>query len=119
MSRRINAGEGLAMIKTTVVAAKIALGFSLSAFADSTFSVAHDVCGSWLASGPIKKCAYSYDRGHYNIDATIDMDGIEARQACPQLADDVAAVTDAFRDQGWKLRLFTPYGDPIARCGLH
>ena len=107
------------MMKTTLVAAEIALGFSLPASADSTSDIAHQVCGLWLASRPMTECTYSYDRGHYNIDATVDMDGIEARRACPQLADDVASVTLAFRGQGWKLRLFTPYGDPIARCGLH
>ena len=107
------------MIKTTVIAVEIALGLSSPAFADSTFSIARQVCGSWMASGPIRACSFSYDRGRYNIDATVDMDGIEARQFCPQLADNIAAVTDAFSGQGWKLQLFTPYGDPVAHCSLH
>jgi hypothetical protein len=62
------------MTNTTVVAAAIALGFSLPAFADSAFNVADRVCGAWLASGPITKCSYGYDRGHYHIDATVNLD---------------------------------------------
>ena len=107
------------MMKTTLMAAEIALGFSLPAFADSAFDVADRVCGSWLASGPMTECSYSYDRGHYNIDATINMDGIQARRTCPRLAADIAAATPAFSGQIWKLRLFSPYGEPIARCGLY
>jgi hypothetical protein len=107
------------MMKTILVATEIAFGLSVPALAESTFDIADEVCGSWLVSGPMTECSYSYDRGHYNIDATIDMDGIQARQVCPQLADTIAAVTSAFSDQSWRLRLFTPYGEPIARCRLH
>ncbi len=108
------------MKKKTFAAAGIALGFTLPAFADSPFDIAYQVCGAWLSAGPVTECSYRYDRGRYNIDATIkDMDGIRARRACPQLADNIAAVTSAFSDQGWKLRLFTPYGEAIAHCRLH
>jgi hypothetical protein len=48
-----NTGEDLAMMKTTFVVAEIALGFSLPASADSTFDIAHQVCGWWLASRPM------------------------------------------------------------------
>ena len=107
------------MTKIAVVAAAIALGLSLPAFADNAFDVADQVCGSWLASGPITECSYGYDRGHYHIDATINLDGYEAWRVSPQFAAGIAAVTPAFNGQLWKLRLFSPYGEPIAYCGLY
>ena len=107
------------MLRATVVAAEIALACTLPALADSKFEVADGICISWLASGPFTECFYSYDRGHYNINATIDLDGIHARRACPYLADTIAAFTDIFSDQQWRLRLFTPYGEPVAYCHLH
>jgi hypothetical protein len=106
------------MTKIAVVAAAIALGLSLPAFADNAFDVADQVCGAWLASGPITECSYGYDRGHYHIDATINLDGYEAWRVCPQFAAGIAATTPAFNGQLWKLRLFSPYGEPIAYCGL-
>ena len=109
------------MIKTTVLAAAIALGFGLPALADNPFDAANRVCGAWLALGPITKCSYGYDRGHYHIDATIPInaDGYDAWRACPQFAARIAAVSPAFSTQLWKLRLFSQYGEPIASCGLY
>jgi hypothetical protein len=53
-----------------------------------------------------------------SIDATINLGGYEAWRVCPQFAAGIAATTPAFNGQLWKLRLFSPYGEPIAYCGL-
>ena len=107
------------MLRVTVVAAGIALTFSMPAFADRAFEAADEVCGAWLTSGPITTCSYGYDRGHYHIDATINLDGYEAWRVCPKFAAEIAAVTPAFNSQLWKLRLFSPYGELTAFCGLY
>ncbi|HTM17976.1 MAG TPA: hypothetical protein VL135_13765 [Terracidiphilus sp.] len=62
--------------------------------------------------------ARAADRGMASIDATINLGGYEAWRVYPQFAAGIAATTPAFNGQLWKLRLFSPYGEPIAYCGL-
>ena len=66
-----------------------------------------------------RQLARAADRGMASIDATINLDGYEAWPVCPQFAAGIAATTPTFNGQLWKLRLFSPYGEPIAYCGLY
>jgi len=47
------------------------------------------------------------------------LDGYEAWRVCPKIAANIAATTPAVNGQLWKLRLFSPYGELTAFCGLY
>jgi hypothetical protein len=53
----------------------------------------------------------------YTVNITVNMASDEAIKICPQATQSVNQKTPLLRQEGWKMQIFSPYGQrPIASC---